>query len=258
MPKSNYFFYQEFIMSDTDFNLSWTRWGDRYAGKLYNLDYDDFPALDKFLLANASTAGCTSFTMADGFITAFLVGPYTQLGKKHQGLEIVWGESATAMSGKKDWPKDKRKMVKVLDGMAAEAWGTLNDDRHNYEPLLAKACKDEALRGALPSVIQWCRGFVKAFNHFPAAWADIFENPAGREVLGAILFFGGTKGWTPERENNDHRLKDYRKAFEYHIPYYVFTVKDFFQTATGLEVVREMNHQVADFWTPPTAYTDAV
>ena len=215
-----------------------TRWGDRYDGKLYNLDYDDFGALDKFLLANASPSGCTSFTMADGYITALLVGPNTQLGKKHQGLEIVWGESATTMSEKKAWSKDKRKMLKVLDGMAAEAWGTLNDDRHNYGPILAKACKGKALSGALPSVIQWCHGFVKVFNHFPAAWADMFEDPIGRDVLGAIFFFGGTNGWTHEREINDHRLMGHRIAFEYHIPYYVFMIKDFFQAATGLENVR--------------------
>ncbi len=248
-------------MSDTDFNLSWTRRGDQHDRQLYDFDYVDYHELDKFLLANATPGGCTSVTMADGFITAWIVGPNTQRAEKHQGMEIVWGELTTTKAEKKGWPKYKRKMLKVLDGMAGDASIMLDEDRHNYQPLLAKVCKGKVkvkVNRELPSVILWCRGFVKVFNILPAAWADIFEDPIGRHVLGAILFFGGTKGWTYEREVNDHRLRESREAFEYYIPYYVFMINDFFQTPPGLEVVREMNRKVADFWTPPTAYTDSV
>ena len=248
-------------MSNRNFSLSWTRECEQHEEECYIFDIDDYSDLDKFLLANASPEGCTSVTMADGFITALRVGPNNLLGIKYLGWEFVWGEPPTTRSEKKDWPKHKRKMLGILDSIAGEASYMLDEDQHKYRPLLAKVCKAKSkikVDRELPSVILWCRGFVKAFNHFPAAWADMFEDPIGRDVLGAIFFFGGTNGWTHEREINDHRLKDFRKAFKYHIPYYVFTVKDFFQTPTGLKNVREMNHYVADFWSPPTAYADAV
>ena len=232
------------------------RWSDRYENQEIRLEYEDIPDLNDFLLANATPEGCTNSIMADGFITALLIGPETQFSVEDQGLEIVWGEKPTTTARKKKWSNQKRKMLEVLDGMARRIWNTLDeDDARDYEPLLDISGDQQWKKHKRPpSAVQWCRGFVKAYNICPHAWASIFEDPVAKDVLSTLHFFGSSEGWSRELESKKRYDMDaYRFLFEANSRFYVNAIKSVFKTPSYVVDVREIRDKVKGIWTTPVS-----
>lgn len=198
-------------------NQTNTCWRDLIVTRSTDLSAHEISRMGQFLNTIGNRyGGCTSVPMADGFLTAMLIGPACIPCNPHQGLEAVWGEMTNDVKTQRVVlaSKSKREMVNYLNRLTYRASDALKWNRDSYSPHIdgdvfygIDFCRDEDAVGSadgdplghesyVPTAIQWCRGFRKFVALTDQAWAPIFETEWSRSLIAPFMFFGDANGWS--------------------------------------------------------------
>jgi yecA family protein len=213
--------------------------------------------LDKFLRSNSLPGGCTSLSMADGFITALIVGQYEIPRKANQGLEVVWGDTSNIPLKERKWTKQEKAVLAELHRFADHNYYLLQDELTMYAPLIGSrlhysiASRKEDQN--FPFVVQWCHGFVKAFNIAPGIWKRILDTETGRLLIAPLIYFGTSSGWSKEMEDK-YNLQPYRNRFAEQLQYLVYDIKAHFSNPLNVDGMSEFLSEISSHWTIPEEY----
>jgi yecA family protein len=212
----------------------------------------ELKTLDNFLRNKSLPGGCTSLSMADGFLTALIVGPPLIPRKPYQGLELVWGDtSKNPMKGKAT--KQEEIMLDMLYRHVNHIYERLEFGRSEYEPIIDNRYVDSGAgkeAPELPSIVSWCRGFMKFFALNPQAWAPIFETEKGRTLINPIRYCGTEDGW-PNGIGGKNNGKSFLELLTDHLPYFVFGIKDHFLTPFYVEDIQWYLNKLSQDWSIP-------
>lgn len=216
------------------------------ASSYEEISTSEYLSLSKFLRTDGLPGGCTSLSMADGFLTALVGGPSTVLRKNSDDYHLVWGATQELATNKAKWSKSQEKMLEILYRRAGNICYCFDSEPTAYEPLVGAhwreiSKKDVDDGSGVPDAIEWCQGFVKGLKICSAAWAPIFETRLSRELIAPFLFLGTDDGWT---KLDTYEISDFSK----NLSLYVMRVRDFFQLPC---YVRDLQDQISTFWSCP-------
>jgi yecA family protein len=209
-------------------------WSDFKECSPYDIQVKDLMRLDDFLRDNNLPGGCNSLTMADGFLTALVVGPHSIQRHHKQGLEVVWGD--IGMNARNEKSRLESEMATILCERMGNIYYQLEHDRNAYCPLIhhpyVESAKPE--KNKLPPTIEWCRGFMYYFGMKPDAWNSILIAKRDCQLMGPIIHFGTemNRQWQGLLIDGNCTILD---TFAERIPHYVFGIKDHFETPYFVE-----------------------
>lgn len=205
-------------------------WSDFKECKPYDIPSTNFEKLDGFLRDNSLPGGCNSLTMADGFLTALVIGPHDIRRRPKQGLEVVWGDMHTNARDEKS--RLESEMTTILCERMGNIYYQLEHDRSAYCPLINHPYVESAKpkKNKLPPTIEWCRGFIGYCAMQPKPWNSMLMlEERDRHLMQPIIHFGTetNQRWQDLLIGNDCVILD---TFAERIPHYVFGIKDHFET----------------------------
>ncbi len=211
-----------------------------------------------------------TYSMLDGFLTALLVGPTLVPRDHNQGLEIIWNEAPSASKPNSRSEKIQQQMVIALGRHAGHMLMCIQSRRDKYQPYAYLDLddwmgtddldddeddddEDDFGSGEIctPSVVEWCRGFMKFVALSPDSWVPILKADAARSSMVPFIYFGANGGWD-ERKELQAGLKPYRLHFTKYMKYFIFGVSDYFRPPLWQENMSVLMKQVSPVWTAPT------
>lgn len=212
-------------------------WSDFKECASYDIPTDQLIRLDGFLREKCQPGGCNSLVMADGFLTAMLIGPQTIHRHPKQGMEVLWGDYTRTSNGSRR-PSLDEEMTDILCEYMSNIYYELEHNRRGYFPMLKRPGTTSGLAADkdTPPVIEWCRGFKSYFNIKPVAWKSLLMADRDCILMAPFIHFG---------EQPDAALQDLVNV-EYnneiilaelaaHLPQYIFGIKDFFEMPFFME-----------------------
>jgi yecA family protein len=223
----------------------------------YEIDTEELNKLDQFLRTRSLPSGCTSVAMADGFLTALVIGPVDCCRQPNQGLELVWGEMPSNPSKAGKMSKQKQWMEYALSRRLRTLSWLLEHHREEYAPLIdtrtANILDVPSSEMKIPPIIEWCRGFMKFVDIDPQAWRPIFDTEAGRTLITPFIYFGTGDDWRQKMQVK-YDIYTYDKVFNDHLQYFVFSIKDLFCAPYFLGDMYWFHKKIAGHWSVPTKY----
>lgn len=214
--------------------------------------------LGNFLADSSLSDGCTSIAMADGFLTALVVGPTNVPREPSQGLELVWGEISDIPMEERAWSQQKLDMWHLLFSRMNEIAQHIEFDRAAYAPIFhsylgAPMTFAERVQ-EIPPVIEWCRGFMKYFEIDPDSWATIFAFEEGRTLMTPIIYFGSDSGWRTEIDNKFKVQARHVNRFSENIQDLVLGIADYSHVPYFVEETRRLKNFITRRWSVPMKY----
>lgn len=220
-----------------------------------------------------SGPGCpVSYAMLDGFLTAIVIGPATASRGQNQGLELIWGETKTAVSLNTRSVKSRQQMMHALGRHAGYMLNLIQTRRDEYQPYGCYETyrlpyyddeddgydddEDEDLDSIsqlyTPSVVEWCQGFMKYVALTADAWAPIFKTESTRACIAPFIYYGTDQGWKVQKALGSG-LHPYRSIFARNMKYFIFEISDFFRPPSWKLEMDVLMQLVAPQWTSPTS-----
>jgi yecA family protein len=212
-------------------------WSDFKECASYDTPTDQLIRLDGFLREKCQPGGCNSLVMADGFLTAMLIGPQTIRRHRNQGLEVIWGDYTRTSNGSR-LPSLDEEMTDILCERMSNIYYDLEHNRRGYFPMLKIPGTTSGLtvdKDSTP-VIEWCRGFKSFFNFKPMAWKSLLMADRDCILMAPFIHFGEEpkapwQDLVVDEFNNEMVLAELAA----HLPQYIFGIKDFFEMPYFME-----------------------